>query len=102
MTVSISITRQDDVNNRYPPGGAVVRLGHPVFAEKIYLLSANLTKTSKSHYPTAEIEIVYEKGENQVIPLIPPYNIAVYGAGLLSQRLTRAAWGNQKKADHGF
>lgn len=63
------------MNNRHIPGGAVVRLSHPVFAEKIYTLTANLTKTSKSYYPAAEIEIVYEKGENQVVQLIPPYNM---------------------------
>ena len=63
------------MNNRHLPGVAVVRLSHPVFAEKIYMLTANLTKTSKSYYPAAEIEIVYEKGENQVVQLIPPYNM---------------------------
>ena len=54
---------------------AVVRLSHPVFAEKIYMLTANLTKTSKSYYPAAEIEIIYEEGESQVVRLILPYNM---------------------------
>lgn len=35
----------------------------------------NLAKTSKSYYPSAEIEIAYEEGENQVVQLIPPYNM---------------------------
>lgn len=53
----------------------MLRLRNPVAAQKIYLLTANLTKTSKSYYPAAEIEIEYENGENQVVQLIPPYNM---------------------------
>jgi hypothetical protein len=62
-------------NNQHIPAQAIVHLQNPAFAEKIYLLTANLTKTSKSYYPAAEIEIAYEKGENQVVQLIPPYNM---------------------------
>lgn len=62
-------------NNQQIPGEAVVHLQTPVAAEKIYLLTANLTKTAKSYYPAAEIEIEYDKGDNQVLQLIPPYNM---------------------------
>lgn len=62
-------------NNRQLPSRAIVHLQTPVFAEKVYLLSANLTKPSKSYYPAAEIEIIYEEGENQVVQLIPPYTM---------------------------
>ncbi|MBX3239961.1 MAG: hypothetical protein KIT80_21940 [Chitinophagaceae bacterium] len=62
-------------NNQHIPSQAVIHLKEPVLAEKIYMLTANLTKTSKSYYPAAEIEIVYERGENQVVQLIPPYNM---------------------------
>jgi len=62
-------------NNQQIPSQAVINLQTPVSAEKIYLLTANITKTSKSYYPAAEIEIEYETGENQLVQLIPPYNM---------------------------
>ena len=39
------------------------------------MLTANLTKTCKSYYPAAEVEVVYETGKNQIIQLTPPYNM---------------------------
>ena len=62
-------------NNRDIPSEAVVELREPVMVEKIYLLTANLTKTCKSYYPAAEIEVVYADGTIQTIQLIPPYNM---------------------------
>lgn len=62
-------------NNQQIPTEAVIDLQNPVAAEKIYLLTANLTKTCKSYYPAAEVEVVYEEGESNVIQLIPPYNM---------------------------
>jgi hypothetical protein len=65
-------------NNQQIPSEAFIHLQNPVFAKKIYMLTANLTKTSKSYYPAAEVEIVYESGENQVVQLIPPYNMSSF------------------------
>lgn len=62
-------------NNQRIPGEAAIHLQNPVAAQKIYMLTAHLTKTCKSYYPAAEIEIEYEKGENLVMQLIPPYNM---------------------------
>ncbi|MDP4251401.1 MAG: hypothetical protein Q8918_14950 [Bacteroidota bacterium] len=62
-------------NNRNIPSEAVIELKKPVSAEKIYMLTANLTKTCKSYYPAAEVEIVYESGKSQSVQLIPPYNM---------------------------
>jgi hypothetical protein len=62
-------------NNRNIPGKAVFELKEPVPVEKIYLMTANLTKTCKSYYPAAEIELVYEDGKSRTIQLIPPYNM---------------------------
>ena len=62
-------------NNRNIPSEVVIELKRPVFAEKIYMLTANLTKTCKSYYPAAEAEIVYETGKSQSVQLIPPYNM---------------------------
>lgn len=62
-------------NNRHIPAQAVIHLKEPVSAGRLYMLTANLTKPCKSYYPAAEIEIIYERGNNQVIQLIPPYNM---------------------------
>jgi hypothetical protein len=62
-------------NNRNIPSEAIVELNTPVSADKIYLLSANLTKPSKSYYPAAEVEVVYETGKSQLIQLTPPFNM---------------------------
>lgn len=68
-------------NNQSLPAEAGVELENPVSVEKIYLLTANLTKTCKSYYPAAEIEIRYDSGENQVVQLIPPYNMPSFVQG---------------------
>lgn len=62
-------------NNRNIPSAAIIVLKDPISVKKIYLLTANLTKTCKSYYPAAEVEIVYETGSDQLIQLIPPYNM---------------------------
>ncbi|HBE40321.1 MAG TPA: hypothetical protein DDW27_03810 [Bacteroidales bacterium] len=62
-------------NNRNLPGEAILELKRPLRAEKIYLMTANLTKTCKSYYPAAEVEVEYETGKNQIVQLTPPYNM---------------------------
>ena len=44
--------------------------------EKLYLLTANLTKTVKSYYPAAEITIHYDTGAPQHLSLVPPHTIS--------------------------
>lgn len=46
------------------PSRAMVTLPKPQRLEKIYLLTANLTKTVKCYYPGAEIIVHYTAGEN--------------------------------------
>ncbi len=62
-------------NNRNLPSEAILELKRPLQAEKIFLLTANLTKTCKSYYPAAEVEVEYETGKNQIVQLTPPYNM---------------------------
>jgi len=62
-------------NNREIPNEATIKLNVPVTAEKIYMLTANLTKTCKSYYPAAEIEIIYETGKSVMTQLTPPYTM---------------------------
>jgi hypothetical protein len=62
-------------NNRSMPGEAIIELDNPIAVEKIYFLTANLTKVNKSYYPGAEVEIIYEYGKSQVVQLIPPLNM---------------------------
>ncbi len=62
-------------NNRKIPSEAILELKEAISVEKIYMLTANLTKTSKCYYPAAEVEVIYEKGKSQVIQLTPPYNM---------------------------
>ena len=44
--------------------------------EKLYLLTANLTKTVKSYYPAGEITIHYAAGDPQHFSLVPPHTIS--------------------------
>ena len=44
--------------------------------EKLYLLTANLTKTVKSYYPAGEITIHYDTGDPQHLSLVPPHTIS--------------------------
>ena len=44
--------------------------------EKLYLLTANLTKTVKSYYPAGEITIHYDRGDPQHLSLVPPHTIS--------------------------
>ena len=44
--------------------------------EKLYLLTANLTKTVKSYYPAGEIIIHYDSGAAQHLSLVPPHTIS--------------------------
>jgi len=62
-------------NTKSIPSQAIIELKNPIAAEKIYFLTANLTKTCKSYYPAAEVEIIYDSGEKQLTQLIPPFNM---------------------------
>ena len=53
----------------------VLKLEKPLRLEKIYLLTANLTKTIKCYYPGAEVIIHYTSGKDQTELLVPPYTM---------------------------
>jgi hypothetical protein len=55
---------------------AVLHLETPVRLERIYLLTANLTKTLKCYYPGAEILASYTDGAELLKQLIPPYTMS--------------------------
>jgi hypothetical protein len=44
-------------------------------SEKVYLLTANLTKTLKSYYPGGEITALYTDGTSLLKQFIPPYSM---------------------------
>lgn len=58
------------------PSRAALALAKPVRLSKIYLLTANLTKSLKCYYPGGEIVIRYEDGQEQLFPLVPPYTMS--------------------------
>jgi hypothetical protein len=58
------------------PSAAILRLEQPLRLEKVYLLTANLTKTLKCYYPGGEVIVYYTDGDEQVIQLIPPYSMS--------------------------
>ncbi len=58
------------------PSAAVLKFKEPVQLEKIYLLTANLTKTVKCYYPGAEAVVHYTSGDDEIIQLIPPYTMS--------------------------
>lgn len=60
------------------PSAAFLELERPVRLEKIYLLTANLTKTLKCYYPGAEVIVKYTKGADDIIQLIPPYTMSCF------------------------
>ena len=53
-----------------PAAGAAPRL------EKVYLLTANLTKSTKSYYPAGELTIHYDRGAPQRHSLVPPHTVS--------------------------
>jgi hypothetical protein len=61
------------------PSQATLTLPKPLRLEKIYLLTANLTKTVKCYYPGAEIIVHYTAGEKETCQLIPPYTMSCFG-----------------------
>jgi len=61
------------------PSQAILTLPKPQRLEKIYLLTANLTKTVKCYYPGAEIIVHYTTGEKETHQLIPPYTMSCFG-----------------------
>lgn len=62
-------------NRKALPTSAVVRLDKPLRLEKIYLLTANLTKTLKCYYPGGEITVGYTNGTKLLKQFIPPYTM---------------------------
>ena len=59
------------------PSTATLRLAAaPLRLAKLYLLTANLTKSVKSYYPAAEITIHYDRGAPQQISLVPPHTLS--------------------------
>ena len=52
-----------------------LKLEKPLRLEKIYLLTANLTKTVKCYYPGGEVIIHYTSGKEQTELLVPPYTM---------------------------
>lgn len=55
---------------------AVLHLEEPLRLRRIYLLTANLTKTLKCYYPGAEIFASYTDGTELLKQLIPPYTMS--------------------------
>lgn len=60
------------------PSVATVKFPSAVKAQKLYLLTANLTKTVKCYYPGGEIVVHYESGPDQVVSLTPPHNMPMF------------------------
>jgi hypothetical protein len=58
------------------PSSAIISFENPVRLEKIYLLTANLTKILKCYYPGAEVIVHYENGDAQTFELVPPYTMS--------------------------
>ncbi len=69
------------------PSQVRLQLTHPVRAAKLYLLTANLTKTVKCYYPGAEIVIAYARGREQLHSLVPPWTMP-----MMAQRICPAAF----------
>ena len=58
------------------PSAAILQLNEPIGLEKVYLLTANLTKTLKCYYPGAEVIVHYTDQGEQLTQLIPPYTMS--------------------------
>ncbi|MGI6569496.1 MAG: hypothetical protein ACOX27_00275 [Caldicoprobacterales bacterium] len=58
------------------PSSVTLRFPIPIKVEKIYLLTANLTKTLKCYYPGGEVVIRHEDGSERLHQLIPPYTMS--------------------------
>lgn len=69
------------------PSAVTLKFANAVRAEKLYLLTANLTKTVKCYHPGGEIVVHYESGADQVVPLVPPRNMPMF-----AQRVSPRAW----------
>ena len=61
------------------PSEAALKFDRPKRLEKIYLLTANLTKTVKCYYPGAEVVVRYSSGNEQVIELVHPHTMSCFG-----------------------
>lgn len=61
------------------PSQARIELPDAPRLERVYLLTANLTKTVKCYYPGAEAVIHYATGEPQLEPLVPPHTMPCFG-----------------------
>jgi hypothetical protein len=74
------------------PSEVRITLPQPTHAEKLYLLTGNLTKTVKCYYPGAEIVIDYSDGTRQLHSLIPPHSMPVM-AQHICPRALHVSWG---------
>lgn len=61
------------------PSRAVLKMPRPMQLEKVYLLTANLTKAVKCYFPGAEVVVHYADGEDQIVQLVPPYTMSNFG-----------------------
>lgn len=58
------------------PSSVTVRLANPEQIEKVYLLTANLTKTLKCYYPGAEVVLRGVDGSERLHTMAPPYTMS--------------------------
>jgi hypothetical protein len=59
------------------PSEMTIELDSPIAAEKLFLLTANLTKTVKCYHPGAEIVVHYADDHTTLHSLVPPHNMPV-------------------------
>ncbi|MEX0776274.1 MAG: GH116 family glycosyl hydrolase [Phycisphaeraceae bacterium] len=78
------------------PSEVRLQLNQPVCAAKLYLLTANLTKTVKCYYPGAEIAVEYDQSHSVVHTLVPPHNMP-----MMAQRICPSAFATPFGRLHG-
>ena len=74
------------------PSEARLALPQPERLDKIYLLTANLTKTSKCYYPGAEVIVRYQAGPDQIVSLVPPHSMSCFGQHFCPRALAVPFW----------
>ncbi len=61
----------------YPlPGGVVVKVGQR--CGRVWLLLQNYVHPMKNYLPNGEVVLNYAKGQREIIPLVPPFNLDCY------------------------
>ena len=60
------------------PSEATLTMPEPMQLEKVYMLTANLTKTVKSYFPAGEVVVHYANGDEQVVELVPPHTMSCF------------------------